>query len=104
MFCKTVGRQGSLFIALLLPAGILPHLGGQDLHYLPVVFWGVLGNALQGVDSAQLHREFVVPKLVNGTGEPLSNLLLLGHFYSTPFQLYRSLGSLHSPPGEVIAQ
>jgi hypothetical protein len=54
---------------------------GEDLEHSQPVGWGVVGDAFQGIDSAQADVKPVragLAELIDGPGEPLSDLTFLG--------------------------
>jgi len=69
--CAWLGRWPLL-------AGVLPDECGEHLHHGRVVFGGIPGHPLEGVDAADAHVELVGAELLDGLGVAIGYLPLSG--------------------------
>ena len=65
-------------------AGVLPDECGEYLHHGGMVFGGIPGDPLEGIDAADAHVELVRAELLDGLGEAVGYLSLLGQFERAP--------------------
>jgi hypothetical protein len=57
---------------------MLPDKCGEHLHHGGVVFGGIAGDPLEGVDAADAHVDLLVAELLDGLGEAVSHLPFSG--------------------------
>jgi hypothetical protein len=67
-----------------LLAGMLTDERGEHLHDGRVVFGGIAGDPLEGVDAADAHVELVRAELLDGLGVAVRHLTLLGQLERAP--------------------
>jgi hypothetical protein len=82
-------------------AGALTDECGEYLHHGGVVFCGIAGDPLKGVDAADAHVELIRAELLNGLGEAVGHLALLGQLMGATLPL---ISLLRITPQEVEIQ